>query len=294
MPLNPPSYRGQDVWFSPDVFINKVEVALWQPPQNRDAAELPSLTAFMEGDEVSMEDSGQARAQNQAYLQNMAQQGLISQDEIGRINSVRPNSADPQSGSPAVDRPPLSTDTEGVENLGSYPLDLQMSRHYTLRQLTMAPYTMRNYPIPDNGDPSRGLSKGRIVANLRLLARNILDPVRDRYSNSQPSNTWRPEPADPISANTGRPLPKQHPRGQAADIQFRGTPIGQYYDIAVWIRDTLAFDQMILEYNGRGSSWIHISWNPTGNRPNGPYKLATKVAGNWISTSSLVNMGNRT
>jgi len=33
MPLNPPSYSGQDVWYSQNVFINKVQAALWQPPQ---------------------------------------------------------------------------------------------------------------------------------------------------------------------------------------------------------------------------------------------------------------------
>jgi len=32
MPLNPPSYLGQDVWYSPNVYINKVPAALWKPP----------------------------------------------------------------------------------------------------------------------------------------------------------------------------------------------------------------------------------------------------------------------
>ena len=31
MPLNPPSYKGQDVWYSPSVYVNQVQVALWQP-----------------------------------------------------------------------------------------------------------------------------------------------------------------------------------------------------------------------------------------------------------------------
>lgn len=31
MPLNPPSYSGQDVWYSPNVYINQVQAALWQP-----------------------------------------------------------------------------------------------------------------------------------------------------------------------------------------------------------------------------------------------------------------------
>lgn len=50
MPLNPPSYSGQDVWYSRNVFVNKVQVALWQPPQPMQTAvsvpvpPLPSLT----------------------------------------------------------------------------------------------------------------------------------------------------------------------------------------------------------------------------------------------------------
>lgn len=37
MPLNPPSYKGQDVWYSPNVYVNKVPVALWQPPKIGDS-----------------------------------------------------------------------------------------------------------------------------------------------------------------------------------------------------------------------------------------------------------------
>ena len=37
MPLNPPSFSGQDVWYSPNVFINKVQTALWQPAQPMDS-----------------------------------------------------------------------------------------------------------------------------------------------------------------------------------------------------------------------------------------------------------------
>lgn len=37
MPLNPPSYKGQDVWYSPNVYINKVPAALWLPPKIGDS-----------------------------------------------------------------------------------------------------------------------------------------------------------------------------------------------------------------------------------------------------------------
>lgn len=36
--MNPPSLAGQDVWYSPNVFINKVQVALWQPAHPIDTA----------------------------------------------------------------------------------------------------------------------------------------------------------------------------------------------------------------------------------------------------------------
>jgi len=45
MPLNPPSYSGQDVWYSPSVYINQVQAALWQPavPQPSALHSLPVI-----------------------------------------------------------------------------------------------------------------------------------------------------------------------------------------------------------------------------------------------------------
>jgi len=37
-PLSPPSFSGQDVYYSQNVFINKVQVGLWKPPEPGDAA----------------------------------------------------------------------------------------------------------------------------------------------------------------------------------------------------------------------------------------------------------------
>lgn len=45
MPLNPPSFTGQDVWYSPSVFVNQVPVALWQPavPQLSPITTIPNV-----------------------------------------------------------------------------------------------------------------------------------------------------------------------------------------------------------------------------------------------------------
>ena len=49
----------------------------------------------------------------------------------------------------------------------------------------------------------------------------------------------------------------------AADIQFRGLPKAEYYTVAQWIRDNVAYDQLLLEYKttGTGLPWIHVSFN---------------------------------
>ena len=55
MPLNPPSYSGQDVWYSPDVYINQVQAALWQPPQSRAIPEnmQAKMQAYIQGEDTN-------------------------------------------------------------------------------------------------------------------------------------------------------------------------------------------------------------------------------------------------
>jgi hypothetical protein len=45
MPLNPPSYAGQDVWYSPNTYVNQVPVALWQPavPMSSGLSAIPNI-----------------------------------------------------------------------------------------------------------------------------------------------------------------------------------------------------------------------------------------------------------
>ena len=114
------------------------------------------------------------------------------------------------------------------------------------------------------GDPlreQRGLTKGQIVCNLKLLAQNCLDPIKARYPSALVTNAFR----YPTGKAAGK---SQHEIGQAADIQLSGTSKSEYYNIALWIRDNVPHDQLLLEYKttGTGLPWIHISYNKDGNR----------------------------
>jgi hypothetical protein len=121
--------------------------------------------------------------------------------------------------------------------------------------------------------PGCGLSKSQILDNLRGLCVNVLDPIKDKYPQMMMTSCLR------FDVPAGGAAKSQHLTGCAVDMQF-GSDLSQLYDIALWIRDNVAFDQLLLEYyNGKGkyTGWIHVSFNPKGNRPAGGAKVGTFI-----------------
>ena len=195
---------------------------------------------------------------------------------------TQPNGSEPRNGGNPASPPSFQTDTQGVQNLTDYPLELQLSRNFTLGQLTARPYVEFQHIIPPSG--ANGLTRGQLVANLKLLASNCLDPIRDRYPDMRPSNSWRP--------GSGQ---SQHGLGQAADLKFYNTPKSRWYDIAVWIKDNIPFDQLLLEYKNVGppTCWIHISFAGAQNRPaEHPAKFGTFLNDVWCTNGrrNLINL----
>lgn len=102
-----------------------------------------------------------------------------------------------------------------------------------------------------------------VIPNAKALCQKVLQKVRNQfgpiiissgYSNAQ------------LSLALGRRLTSQHYRGEAADIVSKNY---RNYDIAVWIRDNLDFDQLIYEVRRRGLSkelydWVHVSYKKDG------------------------------
>ena len=99
------------------------------------------------------------------------------------------------------------------------------------------------------------------IYNLRFLAENILQPIRDRFGSFMVSSGFRcPE----LSISIGSSKDSQHCKGQAADFEVAGV---DNYDLAVWIRENLDFDQLILEcYTGGNTGWVHCSYAENGRK----------------------------
>jgi len=122
---------------------------------------------------------------------------------------------------------------------------------------------------------------------LEALAHTVLEPVRAHFQTPFSPTSWYRSPElervltwrsyqrwaerrnlDP-NEDTAWLLyldRKSHPRGEAADIELPGIP---NHDLAVWIRDNLTFDQLILEFHTVGvpaSGWVHVSFSQEHNR----------------------------
>jgi hypothetical protein len=168
-------------------------------------------------------------------------EGDFSSPEAGNT-SVSPNPTDP------------TNYDEAGNMIGGVNYRLQLSRHFTLGQLS-ANSVVAKTRIQTGGN--KGLTQQQIIDNLSTLANNALDLIKDQYPTMFVTNAYR-----------GRQTGSQHNVGLAADMQFTGISNSEYYDIAVWIRQNIPHDQLILEYKTTGSRlpWIHISCKESGNR----------------------------
>jgi len=153
------------------------------------------------------------------------------------------------------------------------PYSFELTSNFTLGSVTIEP-AISTYPLKAQA----GFTYEELVCNLQGWCENIGELLLSKYGNSMYLTSG-------FRYGSGS---SQHERGQAADIQFTGFTNQQYYDAAIWVRDTLQYDQLILEYGGN-RPWLHISYNRLGNRlSTHPAKFGTRIsAGNYVWKSII-------
>lgn len=153
---------------------------------------------------------------------------------------------------PLLPEPPVIVgDFLQWKNTFTFAKSTTLSTRYTLQD--MLPQDTRTAVVSTDADiqPQSGLLQDELVYNLSLLATNVLDPIRDQYPDMTIEEAFR-------ESNTGQ---TQHEEGQAADIRFPNLDANGYFTRATWIRDNVAYDQLILNWTNVGDSpWIHISY----------------------------------
>jgi hypothetical protein len=194
------------------------------------------------------------------------------------------------------------------------PAVTQLSKHFNVGDLSSR---VKEVGLQSFLSPQGNLGMDEIATNLKSLAVNTLDPLRDRYPNMEISDAFRPVASQLLDSDPDSPLSKMFSGisnqlgstaldavqqqlntatpfnlGQAANVQFKGAQASEYFGIAQWAKDNVPYDQMRLEYStiGSGQPWITLIHKQEGNRDVAAEdKIVTTVNGEVVA-NYLVDM----
>lgn len=108
--------------------------------------------------------------------------------------------------------------------------------------------------VQDQNKPSQF-----VINNLIELCANILDPIYNAGMQFTINSGWRSPGTN--AALKGSAANSYHLSGLAVDMNPTGIDIYQMFDKIVALN--LPFYELLLETNGSGGKWIHISYEPT-------------------------------
>ena len=136
---------------------------------------------------------------------------------------------------------------------------MKLTANITLDELTKS-QTAERKGINNNPSPQQ-------IENLKALAVNILQPIRSHFDKPLIiSSGFR---CAQLCIEIGSKITSQHVADDdcaAADFEIPGV---DYRELAIWIKNELEFDQLILEFyrdNEPTSGWIHCSYSTNHNR----------------------------
>ena len=262
MPYIPGTGRLTDVYNSPNVYANFVNIALWQNPQSAEVAVMqainsPSYAAEAQVIELDGEEDETIVAQKQAEL---VAAGVITQEDLnkGKTAGTNPANADPAAAPGGDGADPGAASVGGDVDAtilweGTFPGGSPTK--ITVATVTKVPGVVFPYDVATIA-PQNGMTVQQVCDNLKALVTNVWVPLKTQYPDAFMTCSFRKGSSNPTS---------QHPKGMACDIQYKGLAKSEYYVRAQWVRENIKFDQFLLEYKttGTGMPWHHLSYNNT-------------------------------
>ena len=219
-------------------------------PTNPDVPEMPEFS------ELVVITRGAAAASNYetpedgdptAYVQKRLDNGTLPSDE-------KDSGAETDSASTSDNGvQPAGAKCDTIYAMEKFSPSLQLTPHFNLGRLTS---NGTRLPVDQ-----QGLKAQEIVCNLKGLAENCLEQIINLYPGIMITSGFR-RPGD-VAASSGK---SQHYLGQAADIVIPGYTRKQHYEAIQTIQQLIPYDQLLLEYSGSSTVWIHVSFKYEGNR----------------------------
>ena len=129
---------------------------------------------------------------------------------------------------------------------------MKLSEHLELSEVIRSESAKRNgisnMPTPEH------------IENFKILAAKVFEPIREHFGVPiRISSGYR---SSELNKCVGGSAASQHSSGEAIDIDQDATTITNK-QVFEYIRDNLAFDQLINEFN---YSWVHVSYKANGKQ----------------------------
>ena len=182
-----------------------------------------------------------------AYTQKQINNGAIKQEDIDSGTTQESQAVPPNLVNPGA------KSCDAIMMKETFEPSFALSKNFTLAALT------KNGSRPVV--PQMGMSAQEIVCNLKGLAENCLEPIRNLYPNMIITSAFR-RPGD-VAASSKT---SDHYNGQAADIVIPNLDRSGHYTAIQRIQGIVPYDQLLLEYQGSSTVWIHISFKYTGSK----------------------------
>jgi len=225
---------------------NKTELTI-PPAQQPEEPVFEDLIVITRGAQAAAHYETPEEGDPAAYQAKQIADGTLDPADI---NSGTPKAS---ASAPANNATSAPQSCDVIFGMSKFTADLQLSDHFTLGALTANGTRM---PVDQVG-----LTAQQIVCNLKGLAENCLEPIIKLYPSMIITSGFR-RPGD-VAASSKT---SQHYNGQAADIVIPGFNRQKMYDAIQAIQQIVPYDQLILEYSGATTVWIHCSFAYTGAR----------------------------
>jgi len=150
-------------------------------------------------------------------------------------------------------------------------LAMRISQNFSLQELVHSPTALHA------GIDQEEHLDTNAVSRITALVLSVLQPVRDKFGPTKVNSCFRSRPLNDLVNGSPNSSHCCSGTSSAADIEIYSEDISNM-ELAVWIRDNLEFDQLILEnYNpnrvskitgkkeGPNSGWVHVSYSAVGD-----------------------------
>lgn len=227
---------------------NSAEATGLETPGDRQSPEMPEfgkLTVITRGASGAGYYETPDEGDPSAYTQKQLNNGAIRQEEIDSGTKQQSQSIPPNAVNPG------GKTCDAIMMKETFEPSFALSKNFTLSALT------KNGSRPVVAQ--MGMSVQEIVCNLKGLSENCLEPIRNLYPNMIITSGFR-RPGD-VAASSKT---SDHYNGQAADIVIPNLDRAGHYEAIQKIQALVPYDQLLLEYQGSNTVWIHISFKYTG------------------------------